>query len=636
VSSNQNIEDKDKYSDSSENGNGQITKADSAEMRPSRPKNTLSNREETSLFTATNFGQSVVFQQSKVWSRAIVWGIIGITAGLITWACFARLEEAVSAQGKLEPVESVKKIQSPISGVVKKVFVKNGDKVKAGDVLMQLESALPESQLVYLNATKVSLEQANSFYRSQMNPNTANNVDVGKLNIKADILNSTKNRSALVAENKLYRAELSGNTATLTPEQRSRLQSNLNELQTRISSGKLGVGQTQKQRSENRAKRQGLLNQIESSRANMSSIKASMESNGKKNQAELGQVEEQLNSTKAGLLSAQQVLASDRKILNGLKPAAAQGAIAQVQVESQEQKVNKGVENVNKQTYELSRLRQEINRLKANGQSDRETQQQRYEEQNQQIKQRTSEIAQLDEEYARLGLSASQGEEKVKNDVAVTQKDLYAKLSENDKQIKAIDSQLSKEIVENDKKLAEINNQLTQANQNLKYQDIRSPADGTVFELKAYNDGVVNNNSSEPLLQVVPDNNLIAKVFILNKDIGFVTGRFAEAQKNKESLEVDVRIDSFNFSEFGDVKGTLEWIGSDVLPPDETNREYRFPARIKLKDQSLNIKQSTGSKDMPLKTGMSINANIKLRDRTVMSIFTEQFTRQSDSLKNVR
>ncbi len=36
------------------------------------------------------------------------------------------------------------------------------------------------------------------------------------------------------------------------------------------------------------------------------------------------------------------------------------------------------------------------------------------------------------------------------------------------------------------------------------------------------------------------------------------------------------------------------------------------------------------------KTGMSINANIKLRDRTVMSIFTEMFTRQSDSLKNVR
>jgi hemolysin D len=634
VNSNQNLEDK--HSDSSENGNGQITKADSVELRPSRPKNTLSNREETSLFTATNFGQSVVFQQSKVWSRAIVWGIIGITAGLITWACFARLEEAVSAQGKLEPVEGAKKVQSPISGVVKKVFVKNGDKVKTGDILMRLESTLPESQLVYLNATKASLEQANSFYRSQMNANAANNVDVSKLNIKADILSSTKNRSALVAENKLYRAELNGGTASLTAEQRSRLQSNLNELNTRIASGNLGVGQTQKQMGENRAKRQGALNQIESSKANIASIRSSMGSNIKKSQAELSQVDEQLNSTKAGLLSAQQVLASDRKILNNLKPAAAQGAIAQVQIENQEQKVNRGVENVSKQTAELSRLRQERNRLQANSQSDRETQQQRLEEQQQQIKQRTSEIAQLDQEYDRLGLSASQGKEKVKNDVAVTQKDLYAKISDNEKQIAAIDSQLNKEIIENEKKLAEINNQLTQANQNLKYQDIRSPSDGTVFELKAYNEGVVNNNSSEPLLQVVPDNNLEAKVYILNKDIGFVTGRFAEAQKNKESLEVDVRIDSFNFSEFGDVKGTLEWIGSDVLPPDETNREYRFPARIKLKDQSLNIKQSSGSKDMPLKTGMSINANIKLRDRTVMSIFTEQFTRQTDSIKNVR
>jgi hemolysin D len=635
VNRNQNVEDQ--YGNSGKNGNGQLAKADAVEMRPSRPKGAMSNREETSLFTATNFGQSVVFQQSKVWSRAIVWGIIGITAGLITWACFARLEEAVPAQGKLEPVEDVKKVQSPISGVVKKVFVKNGDKVKTGDILMQLESTLPESQLVYLNATKVSLEQANSFYRSQMNSGTAINVDVSKLNIKADILSSTKNRSALVAENKLYRAELNGSsTATLTAEQRSRLQSNINELNTRVSSGKLSVGQTEKQMSENRAKRQGLLNQIDSSNSIIASINSSMESSRNRNQAELSQVDRQIDQTKAGITNAQQSLASNQKILRNIKPAAAEGALSQVQVERQEQEVNKGTADLERQNQEQSRLQQEKKRLLAASQSDKQTQQQRLEEQQQQIKQRRSEIAQLNEEYARLGLNANQGVEKIKNDVALTQKDLYAKISENDKQIASIDSQLNKEITENEKKLAEINNQLTQANQNLKYQDIRSPADGTVFELKAYNEGVVNNNSPEPLLQVVPDNNLIAKVYITNKDIGFVTARFAEAQKNKESLEVDVRIDSFNFSEFGDIKGTLEWIGSDVLPPDQNYQFYRFPARIKLKDQFLNIKQSTGSKDMPLKTGMSINANIKLRDRTVMSIFTEQFTRQSDSLKNVR
>ncbi len=635
MNSNQNVEDK--YGNS-ENGNGQLAKADSVELRPSRPKNALSNREETSLFTATNFGQSVVFQQSKVWSRAIVWGIIGITTALVAWACFARLDEAVSAQGKLEPVEDVKKVQSSISGVVKKIFVKNGDKVKAGDVLMQLESTLPESQLVYLSATKSSLDQANGFYRSQMNPGAASNVDVSKLNIKPDILSSTKNRSALVAENKLYRAELGGGSAngTLTADQQSRLRANVNELSTRVNSGKLSVGQTERQMSENRAKRQGALNQIDSGNAMISNITASMESNRNKNQAEQNQVDRQRDQTKAAMINAQQLLSSEQKILRNIKPAAAEGALSQVQVEKQQQAVDRGVADLERQKQEYARLQQEKQRLQSAGESDNQSQKQRIEEQRQQIKQRRSEIAQLDEEHARLGLNANQGVEKIKNDVAVTQKDLYTRLSENEKQIASIDSQLNKEITENEKKLAEINNQLTQASQNLKYQEIRSPADGTVFEMKAYKEGVVNSNSPEPLLQIVPDDFLVAKVYVSNKDIGFVTERFAAAQKSKTPLEVDVRIDSFNFSEFGDVKGTVEWIGSDVLPPDQTYQYPHFPIKVKLKDQFLNIKMATGNKDMALKTGMGVNANIKLRDRTVMSLFTDQFTRQSDSLKNVR
>ncbi len=189
----------------------------------------------------------------------------------------------------------------------------------------------------------------------------------------------------------------------------------------------------------------------------------------------------------------------------------------------------------------------------------------------------------------------------MKNDVAVTQKDLYTRISENEKQIAAIDSQLNKEIVENDKKIAEITNQITQATQNLKYQEIRSPVDGTVFELKTYTEGVVNANSMEPLLQIVPDNNLVAKVYITNKDIGFVTARFAESQKTGEPVKVDVRIDSFNFSEFGDIKGTLEWIGSDALPPDQTNPNYRFPAKIKLDAQALNITHANTTKAVDLK-----------------------------------
>jgi len=70
--------------------------------------------------------------------------------------------------------------------------------------------------------------------------------------------------------------------------------------------------------------------------------------------------------------------------------------------------------------------------------------------------------------------------------------------------------------------------------------------------LQAHSPGFVTN-SSEPILKIVPDDALTAKVFITNRDIGFV-----------KRMNVDVRIDSFPFSEFGDVKGQLVWI---VLMP---------------------------------------------------------------------
>jgi hemolysin D len=133
--------------------------------------------------------------------------------------------------------------------------------------------------------------------------------------------------------------------------------------------------------------------------------------------------------------------------------------------------------------------------------------------------------------------------------------------------------------------------------------------------------GTVGNNA-EPLMQIIPIQDTIAKVYITNKDIGFV----------KIGQQVDVRIDTFNFSKFGDIKGTIEWIGSDALPPDQAYPFARFPAKIKLSRQTLTIAGIASQ----LKPGMSIEANIKLRDRTVMSLFTDMFFKQADGVKNLR
>ncbi len=583
----------------------------------------LKTTQSTALKHRDNTNQSVLFQQSQIWSRAIGWGIMGLIVAVITWASLAHIDEAIPADGKLEPIDDAKKIQAPMSGVVKQIYVKNGDKVQAGAILLRLESTIPESQLTYLASTKESLAAENSFYRAQMNPGAAITPSPTKIKIAPEILALTQSRTTLVAENQLYRAEMSGKgSASLTPEQQRRLESSVNELNTRLSAGKSEIGQVQKQLSENRVRRQGLINQQAGIQSNIASINSEIASGRDSLATALSQIDRQLSQNQAKISASQRTLAINQQILTDLRPAGAAGAIARTQIDRQEQEVVTRASELEQQLQEQSRLQLEKNRLVSTSKADNQRQQQRIQEQQQTLKQRQSEIAQLDEEHARLQLSASQSTSKLDNNKAVNRKDLYSRLAENDKRIAEIDSQLNKSIVENEKKITEITNQITQANQSLKYQEIHAPVAGEVFELKVYPDGVVNSNSPEPLVQIIPSKDAIAKVYITNKDIGFV----------KIGQQVDVRIDTFNFSEFGDVKGTIEWIGSDALPPDQIYPFARFPAKIKLSQQTLTVKGS----DIQLKPGMSVKANIKLRDRTVMSIFTDMFSKQSDGIKNLR
>jgi hemolysin D len=574
-------------------------------------------------FQAEEFEQSVVFQQSRTWSRGIVWTILGITSGLIFWACFAPLEEAVTVQGKLEPIDKVKDVQVPLAGVVKEVLVKDGDTVAAGQKLLSLESTVSQSTLASLQKNFESITAETSFYHSLLDQgiDKVQPQALAKINVRPEILALTKSRSALVSENKLYNSELSGQGITaLTPEQQQRLRSSVDESDTRKSSSQLEVAQIQRQMSENRVRRQGLVDRLAEFQTNISSIQSEIASGKESLATTLSQIDRQIDQNQAKIGASTKTLSINQNILNGLRPAGAAGAIARTQIDRQEQEVVTRKSELEQQNQELSRLQLEKNRLVSTSKSEAQRQQQRIQEQRQLIGQRQSEIAQLDQEHARQQLSATQGATKLSNSNAINRKELFARIAANDKQIAEIDGQLNKTIVELDRKVADLNGQISQAKMNLKYQDIMAPVSGTIFELKGTPGFVAT--SSEPVLKIVPNNKLNAKVFISNKDIGFI----------KSGMTVDVRIDSFPFSEFGDVKGKIISIGSDALPADQTHQYERFPAIIQLEKQNITIK----GKPVTLQSGMSLSANVKTRDRTVMSIFTDLVMKQGDSLKTIR
>ena len=169
--------------------------------------------------------------------------------------------------------------------------------------------------------------------------------------------------------------------------------------------------------------------------------------------------------------------------------------------------------------------------------------------------------------------------------------------------------------------LADLGSKLTELQVNIRYQDVRSPVDGVVFDLKPTGPGFVAQGS-EPVMKIVPFDALQAKVEIESSDIGFVrVGRPA-----------DISIDSFPATDFGVLLGTVKRIGSDALPPDERNQTYRFPATIALDTQQLKLKSG---KSLPLQVGMSLTANIKLRKVTYLQLLLGEFKDKTDSLKQI-
>ncbi len=78
---------------------------------------------------------------------------IGVSLSLLlagvagAWAATARLSGAVIAHGTLVVASSVKRIQHPTGGVVGELRVREGDRVKAGDVLVRLDATQARANL---------------------------------------------------------------------------------------------------------------------------------------------------------------------------------------------------------------------------------------------------------------------------------------------------------------------------------------------------------------------------------------------------------------------------------------------------------------------------------------------------------
>ena len=77
--------------------------------------------------------------------RRLAWGLMALFVIALVWACMGQVDIVASAPGRIIVSERTKVIQPLEASVVKTIFVKDGDRVSAGQVLVELDPTLAQA-----------------------------------------------------------------------------------------------------------------------------------------------------------------------------------------------------------------------------------------------------------------------------------------------------------------------------------------------------------------------------------------------------------------------------------------------------------------------------------------------------------
>ena len=79
--------------------------------------------------------------------RMLVYAILCLFALVILWSFIGEIDEVVVARGKVIPTGYTKVLQSEDKGIVKRILVQEGQRVRQGELLMELDRTMSESDL---------------------------------------------------------------------------------------------------------------------------------------------------------------------------------------------------------------------------------------------------------------------------------------------------------------------------------------------------------------------------------------------------------------------------------------------------------------------------------------------------------
>jgi hemolysin D len=508
----------------------------------------------------------------QAWTRGLLYSILVFAGIVIPWAMLSKVDETGMGRGRLETKGATSRLEAATTGAVTAVNVREGQSVKRGQVLVELES----------DATRAEIQQAKTKLEGQMN--RLSQLGIAKNQVAVGIATQQQQNKAQELE-KLAQSE--------------QAQQNLDDkLANEPLAEKLKLSQIEQARKT-----------LEDSITNLP-IKRSEKA------AQLLQVQQKLAAAKTSLILVASKYQQSLVEVERYQKLWAQGGITEIKM-VEIRNVAKDAERLKEQAIADVKLAETIikeqqdnyngviNQLQSNISQARSRVQEQYRDY-QQIKEKQK----WNIKQARSKVNEQKG-----NSRSLAEGSKLAILKSKE-QLKDLQSQivtLNTDIAQTQQQIRELERQLGQ-------KTIRSPIDGIVLQLPSKQSKAFIQ-TGQLIAQIAPKNtSKILKVQMPSVGSGFL----------KPGMSVKVKFDAYPFQDYGVVTGKVRWVSPDSKVVDGVAGKIEaFELDVELDHDYI----QSQDKKILLNLGQTASAEVITRQRRIIDFIIDPFKKlQKDGI----
>jgi hemolysin D len=607
------------------NGHNQDLDTDFVTLQTESNSFTSQNRQDLETSDDWSFATKELLDAlPQRWTRGLLYFLTVFIAIALPWGMLSKVDETGSARGRLEPQGGTLKQELNLTytsanvytqtAKVEKVYVKEGDKIEAGDILIELESRPIRDRLDRLqiqrqgqgdrlNTLEQQKNQLEIEWRTQERQNQSQQLEklsqIEQARQTYQALKTTYNLQEQEKQAQVYQAEQ--NLAAL----RRTLNLQREEKLTQVHQAEQNLAALRRtlnlQREEKRSQVSQAKQQLEDSKTayNLSEIRW---------EKALGEVDRYRLLLAEGAVTEVQVvekedIAEERQRI--WEQSQADLEQAKLRIEEQESSyqrvIHQGEADIEQAKLRLAEQKSSYDRMINQGEADIEQAELRLAEQ-QSSYDRIIHQSKAEIEQAELRLS-----EQENNAQTLTHSGDIA-LSKVQDQLKNLESQMSSIKAE----LAQTEKEIDSLNFELDKRVVRAEAGGTIFHLATEGVGDVVQQG-EMIVEIAPQQtNLFLKAQMATTESGSL----------QEGMAVKLKFDAYPFQDYGVVGGTLKKISptSQVEKTAQGNVDI-YELEVELNQDCI----ATGNECIVLRPGDTATAEVVVRQRRIIDFILDPF-----------